>query len=131
MVFFNLRSKRVAVEFPVRIYLQNKDSGKISNIYRSGTLVSISKGGGCLVVDKVILDGDHLFFNTQEQSDNYLVLKGNEELEDHLSALCTSIWMDGFTHKKRTSFKIGVKFIGDQKDLFTLCKTIPSKTGSA
>ncbi len=122
MGFFSIRSQRIPVLIPVEIYLQNRISDNKTETCLFGNIVKISKGGACVVVEKIILDGDHLFFTTQEKSENYLVVAGAEENVADLNALCKSIWMDGFTYKEKPSFKIGLQFLEEQKEFFNYCK---------
>lgn len=124
MGFFTTRSERISVEFTTHIHLQKKENAKISTNCHQGTIVKISKNGACVVVDKVVLDGQHLFFNAQKQAENWLYLNNFplniEEENDHLTA--EAIWMDTCTFNNKSAFKIGIRFIEEKKELFTFLK---------
>lgn len=122
MGFFSIRSQRIPVLIPVEIYLQNRNSANKTETHLSGNIVKISKGGACVVVEKIILDGEHLFFTTQEKAENYMFIAGADEQVAGLNALCKSVWMDGFTFKEKPSFKIGLQFLEEQKEFFIYCK---------
>ncbi len=123
MELFRLLSKRISLELPVNVFLQHKRTGKISQHHTTGTIVNLSKAGACVVFDKVILDGDHLFFTAQEQSENNLYLTDFSTDEEVVSdVVATAVWMDGCTYHHKPSFKIGVKFLGAQKELFSTLK---------
>ena len=122
MSFFSIRSPRIPVLIPVEIYLQERGSESITHSSLSGNIIKISRGGACIVVEKIILDGEHLFFTTQEKSENYLFLASADKEIASLDALGKSIWMDGFTFREKPSFKIGLQFLEEQKDFFNYCK---------
>ena len=124
MGFFTTRSERISVEFTTHIHLQKKENSKISQNSHRGTIIKISKTGACVVVDKVVLDGQHLFFNAQQQAENWLYLNNlslnADEEDDHLIA--EAIWMDTCTFNNKSAFKIGIRFIEEKKKLFTFLK---------
>ncbi len=110
--------------FSARIYLKRKANGRISKSYQRGTVVSLSKTGASIVVDKMVLEGEHLFFNAQTQGDNLLYLSDlsldiGGEIED-LTA--EAIWMDSCTYENKSAFKIGIRFTEEQKELFSYVK---------
>lgn len=124
MGFFTTRSERISVEFTTHIHLQKKENSKISTHCHQGTVIKISKTGACVVVDKVVLDGQHLFFNAQEQAENWLYLNNFpsniDEENDHLTA--EAIWMDTCTYNNKSAFKIGIRFTEEKKKLFAFLK---------
>ncbi len=123
MNFFRLLSQRISLELPVNVFLQHKKTGRISSDFTTGTIVNLSKAGACVVLDKVILDGNHLFFTAQEQSENNIYLTNFSTDKDVVSEiLATAVWMDGCTYHHKHSFKIGVRFMGLQKELFSIMK---------
>ncbi len=136
MGFFTTRSERISVEFTTHIHLQKKENSKISTKSHQGTVVKISKTGACVVVDKVVLDGQHLFFNAQQQAENWLYFDhfplNIDEENDHLIA--EAIWMDTCFYNNKSAFKIGVRFTEEKKELFAFLKknqkTFSSKDNS-
>jgi hypothetical protein len=123
MMFFKIRSPRVSVEIPISIFLKDRDSGVISRESLSGVLVQLSKGGARAVVSKVMLDGNHIFFSTLEHKRFYLYIPsfsiGNQGKYE-LNAI--SAWMDSCIFDGQPSFKIGMNFLDQQKELFALVK---------
>jgi hypothetical protein len=122
MDFFRIWAQRISMEIPVHVFLQNKTTGKISTQHANGTIVNLSKAGACVIFNKVILDGSHLFFTAQERAENNLYLTDFSIDEEVTDVVATTVWMDGCTYHQRPSFKIGVRFLGEQKDLFTTIK---------
>lgn len=123
MVFFKMRSPRVSVEIPITIFLKDRDSGVLSKESLAGVLVQFSPRGARVVVKKVMLGGNHLFFSSQEQKSFYLCIPefSVENQEGHeLNAI--SVWMDGCVFDGNPSFKIGIKFLEHKKELFALVK---------
>jgi hypothetical protein len=132
MGLFTTRSERISVEFTAQIYLQRKENAKISANYHKATVVKISKTGACVVVEKVVLDGQHLFFNAQQQAENWLYLNNfplniNEE-NNHIVA--EAIWMDTCNFNNTSAFKIGIRFTEEKKDLFTFLKKYQKTYGA-
>ncbi len=123
MSFFKIRSSRITVEIPVNIFLQERESGILSQVFIPGFLVNVSKTGACIVVSRVMLNGDHIFFTTQDRKQHYLympdVFVGDQKKYDLLGV---SIWMDGCTFKDKPSFKIGMKLFQHKEKLYTLLK---------
>jgi hypothetical protein len=122
MDLFRLWSQRISIELPVHVFLQHKKTGKRSSHFAVGTIVNLSKDGACVIFNQVIVDGSHLFFTAQEQAENNLYLTDFSTDEDVSDVTATAIWMDGCTYQQRPSFKIGVKFLGKQKELFSTLK---------
>lgn len=124
MGFFTTRSERISVEFSTHIHLQKKENAKISSNSHIGTVIKFSKNGACIVVDKVVLDGQHLFFNAQQQAENWLYLSNFplniEDGDDHLTA--EAIWMDTCSFRNKSAFKIGIRFTEEKNKLFTYLK---------
>ena len=112
------------MEFTTHIHLQKKENGKKSTNCYQGTVIKISKTGACVVVDKVVLDGQHLFFNAQQQAENWLYLSNFSlniaDGNDHLTA--EAIWMDTCSFKNKSAFKIGIRFTEEKKELFDFLK---------
>ena len=121
MGLFNFRRKRISVQLPAQIHLLERRSDTVSEDHHSGVIVSVSRGGACLVVEKVILGGEHIFFKTQDQGSHLLLIKAGVD-EIVAEAHCESIWMDSYTYRQKPSFRMGLKFLTDQKKLYTLCR---------
>lgn len=124
MKLFKTRSHRISVDIATRIYLQDKEDGSLSKSWQSGQLVTISKEGASIIVDKIVLDGQHLFFSAQQQAEKFLYLSDlNGETEDTQPQLTAeAIWMDSCTFNDKSAFKIGLRFTDDQKSLFESLK---------
>jgi len=124
MAFFKLRSQRISVEVPVKIFLKRKDSGKVTSDCRQASLIKISKGGACFLIDSMILEGSHIFFSTQENQENHILLKRDDSVEDRENNKITahSVWMDSVTKDEKQAFKVGVKFTESQDELFAELK---------
>lgn len=124
MKLFKTRSHRISVDIATRIYLQDKEDGSLSKNWQDGQLVTLSKEGASVIVDKMVLDGQHLFFAAQQQAEKFLYLSDlNGQTEDIQSQLTAeAIWMDSCTFNDKSAFKIGLRFTDDQKGLFETLK---------
>lgn len=124
MKLFKKRSQRITVDVTTRIYLQDKEDGSLSQSWQEGQLITISKDGASIVVDKVVLDGQHLFFAAQQQADKLLCLNNsiNEIIDEAPQLSAEAIWMDSCTFNGKSAFKIGLRFTGDQSELFEKLK---------
>jgi len=123
MDLFNRLRQRISIEIPVNVFLQNKSTGKISTRHVTGILVNLSKVGACIIFTKILLDGTHLFFTSLEQAENNLFLKDFPINDDASCVTATAVWMDICTYNQQPSFKMGIKFQEDQKELYTTLKT--------
>lgn len=126
MALFRWTSRRIHTDIRLKIYLKDKITGKLSNEYAEGIILNISKEGGCVSTGKMILDGMHLFFSTQEKKESLLYLSDLEldafDTQDGITA--TSIWMDGFSDGSEKGFKLGVIFTQRQVELFAVVKKL-------
>ncbi len=122
MDLFNRLRQRISIEIPVNVFLQNKTTGKISSRHAPGTLVNLSKVGACIIFTKIILDGTHLFFTSLEQAENNLFLKDFSVNDAESCVVATAVWMDICTYNQQPSFKMGIKFQEDQKQLYSTLK---------
>lgn len=123
MKLFKTRSQRISIDIAARIYLQDKEDGSLSSNWQKGQVVTFSKDGASIIVDKIVLDGQHLFFAAQQQAEKLLFLSHLEnETRDDQQLTAEAIWMDSCTYNDKSAFKIGLRFIDDQKDLFESLK---------
>ncbi len=124
MIFFSPRLLRLESEYRVGIRLQESDSGDFMPGLCSGVMVNISRGGVCLVLSQMLLEGKHLFFSALD-SDRYnlVLLIDNPESGEHSFAIpARSVWMDSCHYDNAPAFKIGLCFYEQQKELFQLFK---------
>lgn len=110
MGLFRVRKKRDTVELPVRLYLKERRTGKTTSKYLSGTIVNLSSRGACLMIKKVLLDGRHIFFQTQKTAEHLLQIVGLESEERQVTPKAFSLWMDSGVHHGSPAFKLGVQF---------------------
>lgn len=127
MGFFKTRNHRISVELPVRIHLKRKEDQHLSKNSQAGTVTHISKTGACVVVDKIVLDGEHIYFNAQQQADSWLYIYDLSQLigEEGKHIAAETIWMDTCTFQDRSAFKIGIRFTEEQESLFNHVKEHP------
>lgn len=116
MGLFKRRSRRIQIEHSVEIYLQNRDSYVCSPQGIPAVAINISKGGACVVVGKMVLDGEHLFFSAQRGGKNLLSLYGLTA--ENVSVQASAVWMDSCYYRDKTAFKMGVQFLEVQEKLF-------------
>jgi hypothetical protein len=84
------------------------------------TVINFSPEGACLIIHKLAIDGKHLFFDTLHSNDYALVLFSEEQEEDSDQTAITaeSIWMDSCHYNNKPAFKIGIRFLHKQDQLF-------------
>ena len=123
MSIFAIRSRRIPLVLAVEMFLQSKKfGGVLSSESSPGILKSVSKKGASIICNKMMLDGKHIFFNTQPGTDTYLLITGLPEDFPVGSVLATTVWMDSCIYEERPSFKLGVQFLQEEKELFTYLK---------
>lgn len=124
MGFFSPRLSRMESDYRVGVRLQDDNSGELLPGSCFGVITSISQGGACLVLSKMMLEGKHLFFSTLNNERYHLVLLvENPKLRDEIIQVpARSVWMDSCRYKDESAFKIGLCFHEKQKKLFQLFK---------
>lgn len=119
---FRFRSRRIHVDIPVSVSLQERDSERYLTGKSAGTIINISKGGVRLVVEQILFNGEHLFFTSQRDAGNYVVLLFEQVEEVECRYLCSSVWMDSYNYRGKQCFKIGLQFLVKEKVLYRYCK---------
>ena len=125
MIFFPSRLLRLETEHRVKIALQEWGRGDLlPGEPLGGVMVSISQGGACLVLSKILLGGRHLFFSTlnNDQYNLVLLLAPLKAGDEDFAIPARSVWMDSCFYKRQPAFKIGLSFHERQKQLFRLFK---------
>lgn len=124
MRLFRTRKARISVDFTARVCLQNKQSGKLTESSLLCTVSSLSNNGACLILEKMVLEGEHLFFSAQQQSEHLLYIKDfSIDLgidEPRLQGV--AIWMDSCIVQDKKAFKVGVEFVEKQDQLIERLK---------
>ncbi len=90
----------------------------------SGVLVNISKEGACIVLQKMLISGNHLFFTTLNDERHCLVLSIDTPMEKvkPLMVMASPVWMDGCHYNEQPAFKVGLCFQEKQHELFSFFK---------
>ncbi len=122
MRLFTLRGRRITVEVPVQVALQKRKNSAVTIKRQHGVVTNISKSGACIVVQSVVVEGEHLFFSAQKDGDNYLYLAGLSMGSKDFSVSAKVISMDTCTRNNTNGFKLGVEFVNEQKELFDYLK---------
>lgn len=94
----------------------------------SATVVNLSVEGACLMLPKLAIDGEHLFFSTLHSKQYNLILFTEENgapLEE-FPIVAESISMDSCEFDKRPSYSVGIKFEHKQSKLFKRMKRYSS-----
>ena len=120
------RTKRIAVELPVKVYLfDNKGKARIGEPL-AGSMKNFSPLGAALTVASILLNGKHLFYTCQDNED--IVLELEFEITDSSDKLITvsasPVWFDKDLDSGKKQFDVGVEFLADTKsaEIKTLCK---------
>lgn len=122
MRLFALRNRRIAVEVPVQIALQRRKNRAVTVRRRHGVVTNFSKNGACIVVQSVVIEGEHLFFSAQRDGENYLYLTGIPTGAEDASVCARAISMDTCIRNNMNCFRFGVEFLSEQKELFDYLK---------
>lgn len=122
MAIFTFRTRRVAVEAPAKVFRVNKSTKLQSTGWSNGTIVNASRYGLSLIVQNMIIDGDHLFYTTLEGKGFLLriILEKKGVTDQHVDAV--AIWMDRCIFKDAPSFKIGINYIQKKAQFFKAVK---------
>jgi hypothetical protein len=91
------------------------------------TVINFSPQGACLLLPTLAINGKHLFYETLN-SDSYNLLLHPGDVngaENGLTIAARSIWMDSCEHMGKSAFKIGIRFLQNQKELYKLFKQSP------
>ena len=119
--WFFLKPAKIDGNLEVSIGLQDIYTGKIESAITRGILTDCSEEGGCLVLPRLLVDGKHIFFTTLNSERYHLVIGFDlfEEQDQDIEVTARSIWMDSRRRKNRTEFKLGIRFLDKQKNLFS------------
>lgn len=124
MVPFLFRPHRIELHLMMRVGLQDMHTGIPLPGLITTTVINFSPQGACLVLPKLTINGNHLFYETLN-SDSYNLLlypEGRDGFDEELMIAARSIWMDTCEHMDKPAFKIGIHFLHDQKELYKLLK---------
>ncbi|MFT5700802.1 MAG: hypothetical protein ACI8ZB_003687 [Desulforhopalus sp.] len=123
MVFFPFRQTRIESNLPVWLRLQETSTKQLHPGQVSGTIINISKGGACLRIPKLLINGKHLFFTTLNSTHTLLLqLQMSTDTFDDVSIPANSVWMDSVEHLNHMVFKVGISFTAEQTELFGYIK---------
>ncbi len=124
MVPFLFRPPRIELHLIMRVGLQDMHTGIPLPGLITTTVINFSPQGACLVLPKLTINGNHLFYETLN-SDSYNLLlypEGRDGFDEELMIAARSIWMDTCEHMDKPAFKIGIHFLHNQKKLYKLFK---------
>lgn len=127
MALFPIRLNRIKTNFEVLVHLQENNPRNVLNDNLVATAVNVSKGGACLIFPKIFLNGVHLFFSTLRNDTHTLILRctnSTQETNGGYTILAQSVWMDSHDMDDGPAFKVGVRFIEKQKDLYDSLKKV-------
>lgn len=93
----------------------------------STTVINFSPNGACLILPKLSISGKHLFYSTLN-SDSYnllLYFEDPQDTEEEVIIAARSVWMDTCEHHGNPAFKIGIRFLHNQKSLYKIFRQNP------
>ena len=120
---FTIRKRRINLTLPIELFLQSKRRDVVSSESSCGIMSSLSQNGACIICNKVMLDGKHVFFTAQMGAESYILLNGLPDECPVSSVPAAAVWMDSCIHEDKPSFKIGISFLHEQKQLFSFLKS--------
>ena len=126
MIFSKRRVKRIAVELPVKVYFfDNKEKTRIGEPL-AGSIKNFSPLGAALTVGAILLNGKHLFYACQDNSDIMLelVFELSDCADQFIAVPAEPVWFDKDLSLGKKEFDVGVKFLADPKseEIRALCK---------
>jgi len=127
MIFSKRRAKRIAVELPVKVYFfDNKEKNRIGEPL-AGSIKNFSPLGAALTVGAILLNGKHLFYACQDNSEIVLELVfelGAGCADQFIAVPAEPVWFDKDLGLGKKEFDVGVKFLSDPKsaEIRALCK---------
>ena len=124
MTVFSFRPTRIETALRIWLQLQDISSGQPLPHRTQATIINFSVQGACLAVANLLFDNTHLFYSTLD-SDRYTLLLQFENSDDNkefFSIAARSIWMDSCTFDGKPAFKIGIRFLQQQKEVFARIK---------
>lgn len=124
MTVFSFRPPRIETALSIWLQLQDIESGQLLPYRTKATIINFSVQGACLAVANLIFDNMHFFYSTLD-SDRYALLLQSDNSDDHkehFSISARSIWMDSCTFDGKPAFKIGIRFLQKQKEIFARIK---------
>lgn len=124
MVPFFFRADRIDQDLNMSVGLRDIHAKKLLPDIISTTVINFSPGGACLIVPTMAINGKHLFFDTLNSNLYNIVLFSGvrHDVGDEFTISAKSIWMDSCEHENKPSFKIGIRFLHNQKKLFKIFK---------
>lgn len=122
MRIYKFRDKRIRVGLEIEVSLQNRKSGSRAREHLPTMIINISQSGACIEIERVHLNGEHIFFTSMERGDNNLYLQGIPFKDGSIDLAATAVWMDKGVGESRR-FRIGMKFLEQQKELFNYLKS--------
>lgn len=127
MAPFLFRSPRIEHHLIMRVGLQDMLTSISLPALITTTVINFSPEGACLLLPTLAINGKHLFYETLN-SDSYNLLLHPGDVngaEDEFTIAARSIWMDSCEHMGKPTFKIGIRFLQNQKELYKLFKQNP------
>lgn len=124
MTPFFFRSDRIEQDLVMSVGLRDIHAKKLLPDLISSTVINFSPGGACLIVPNLSINGRHLFFDTlNDNLYNIVLFSGvQHDIGNEFTITAKSIWMDSCEHENKPSFKIGIRFLHNQKRLFNIFK---------
>ena len=127
MVPFLFRSPRIEYDLIMNVGLQDMHTGAPLPGLITATVINFSPQGACLIAPNLTINRKHLFYMTLN-SDCYNLLlysKSPTSGEKEFTIAARSVWMDICEHQGKSAFKVGIRFLHSQKDLYKLFKKSP------
>lgn len=101
--------------------MENRKKGSSSKEHLASTIINISESGACIEIERVHLNGEHIFFTSMEGGDNFLYLRSVPLRNGSKDVAAIAVWMDKEIGRDRR-FCIGMKFLEPQKELYSYLK---------
>ncbi len=108
------REPRVTGEFVILLSLRNSLSGEIIAGPVEGIMTNFSGYGAAIALDKIRIDGHHLFYSAQDEPSVEMLFDVTEEFQGENSFLLVvkPIWYDTNIESSK-QFRVGVEFSCD------------------
>jgi hypothetical protein len=120
MVRFFFRSDRIERKLIMNVGLQDMHTGIALPELLPTTVINFSPEGACLILSKLTINNMHLFYETLNNDSHYLLLYPEDRNDADNQSIITarSVWMDSFEYMDKPAFKVGIRFLQNQKELY-------------
>lgn len=111
MVEEKRRAPRTEVEMPIALILRDEKQGTVLVGPVQGMLTALSSYGAGLMLNKICIEGKHLFYAPQDDPSKILFLEIEQEENTALSIPVYPVWFNCDEEDEDNPFQMGIEFM--------------------